>query len=159
MENKVRVFLVDNQVVFREGMHLVLDDEEGIEVVGEGTSAGEALAFLENKAVDVLVMSEDTADVARRIKFAFPAVRLIFVGNSHSGDRRAMVGDYSVFLSRDMDPRELVAAVRGAGSKYSDRRTGTDLSKGNVDISDAVQGTDSMREVLKEHFLSMVDAL
>ncbi len=117
MESKIRVFLADSQVLFREGMHFVLEgEEEGIQVVGEGTSAEEALAFLGNETVDVLILSEDMRDRARRIKFTFPAVRLIFVGNSYLDDWRAMVGaGDSIFLSRDMDPSELVAAVKKAG--------------------------------------------
>ncbi len=147
MQNKVRVFLADSQVVFREGMHFVLEGEEGIEVVGEGGSAEEALAFLSREAMDVLVLNEDMAEMARRIRLAFPAVRLIFVGNFHPSDAR--VGDgKSVFLSRDMDPRELAAAIRQAGGSNTQSRD-ADLGK----------GMDATMKALREHLLSLVESL
>ncbi len=147
METKIRVFLADSQVVFREGMHFVLEGEEGIEVVGEGGSAEEALAFLSREAMDVLVLNEDMAEMARRIRLAFPAVRLIFVGNFRPSDARVRDGK-SVFLSRDMDPRELVAAVRR--SMESD----TDSPKRGSD-----EGMDATVQALRQRFFSLVDSL
>jgi len=159
METKVRVFLADNQVLFREGMHFVLEGEEGIEVVGEGTSAEEARPFLEKETVDVLVLSDDMRDRARRIKFAFPAVRLIIVGNSYLGGRRAMVGD-SILLSRDMDPRELVAAVRKAGRNNTSSRV-PEPEEGNSDslVLEQGEGMDATMKALRKRFLSLVDSL
>jgi len=147
MKTKIRVFLADNQVLFREGMHFVLEGEEGIEVVGEGTSAEEALAFLERESVDVVVLNEDMRDMTRRIEFAFPLVRLIFVGNFPPSDER-VEGGKSVFLSRDMDPRELVAAIRQA--------EGSNTQSCDVDLG---EGMDTTIKALREHFLSLVEAL
>lgn len=147
MQNKVRVFLANSQVVFREGMHFILDCEEDIELVGEGTSADDALAFLGKEAVDVLVLSEDLRDAARRIEFAFPSVRVIFVGNFRPSDVQVGEGK-SVFLSRDMDPRELVAAIRQAGGSNTQSR---DAALG--------KGMDATMKALREHLLSLVESL
>ncbi len=147
MENKVKVFLADSQVLFREGMHFILEGEEGIEVVGEGVSAHEALAFLSREPVDVLVLNGDMADMARRTRFAFPSVRVIFVGNFRPSDVQVGEGK-SVFLSRDMDPRELVAAIRQAGGSNTQSRD-ADLGK----------GMDATMKALREHLFSLVESL
>jgi len=158
METKIKVFLADSQVVFREGMRSLLEGEEGIEVVGEGTSAREALGFLHNRAVDVLVMSADMADTSSQIKFAFPFVRLVFVGDSPSGDAAAQAG--AVFLNRrGMQPRELISAIREARGKHSETPTATTSPKANIDASDAAEGLDGIREALREHLLSLVETL
>lgn len=159
MENKIRVFLADSQVLFREGMHFVLDCEEDIEVVGEGTSAEEVLAFLEKETVDILVLSEDMSDTARRIEEGFPSMRLIFTGNFHPSDER-VGGGKSVFLSRDVDPGELVAEVRKAGRSNTNSRVlhpGEENSDSRV--SEQGEGMDATMKALRKRFLSLVDSL
>ncbi len=159
METKIKVFLADSQAVFREKMRFMLEGEEGIEVVGEGTSAREALGLLHNRAVDVLVISADMADTSSQIKFAFPFVRLVFVGDSPSGEALAAQAGAGFLNRRDMQPRELVSAVREAGGKRSETPTAAIPPKANVDTSDALDGLDGIREALREHFLSLVEAL
>ncbi len=159
METKIKIFLADSQVVFREGMRALLKGEEGIEIVGEGASAREALGFLHNRAVDVLVMSADMAHISSQIKFAFPFVRLVFVGESNSDEGLAAQAG-AVFLSRrSMQPRELVSAIRDASGKHSESRTAATPPKANVDTLRAAEGLDGIREALRGHLLSLVDAL
>ncbi len=158
METKIKVFLADSQAVFREKMHSVLEGEEGIEVVGEGASAREALGLLHNRAVDVLVISADMADTSSQIKFAFPFVRLVFVGDLHSGEALAAQAGV-IFLSRSMQPRELVSAIREAGGKHSETPTAATPPKANVDTLHAAEGLDGIREALRGHLLSLVEAL
>ena len=43
---KIKVFLSDAQVIFREGIHFTLSGEEDFEVTGESTSNDEALIDL-----------------------------------------------------------------------------------------------------------------
>ena len=45
---KVRVFLADWQVLFREGVHLALCAEESYEVIGEAATNEGALDFIKN---------------------------------------------------------------------------------------------------------------
>ncbi len=156
METKIKVFLADSQVVFRGGMRSLLEGEEGIEIVGEGASAREALGFLHNRAVDVLVMSADMADTASQIKFAFPFVRLVFVGDSHPGD--ALPAN-AVFLSRSAQPRELVSAIRGSAASTAKLETAAIPPKAAVATLHAAEGLDGIREALRGHLLSLVDAL
>ena len=44
---KVSVVLVDWQVLFREGIHFTLSEEEDMDVIGEVTDNEEALSFIE----------------------------------------------------------------------------------------------------------------
>ena len=146
MENKVRVFLADSQVIFREGMHFVLEGEEGIEVVGEGKSVEEAMAFLGRESVDILVLNEDMRDMAHRIEEVFPFVRLIFTGNFHASDEQVGEGK-PVFLSKDTNPGELVAAVRKVGS-------------GSFKPFVPVIGEIGQeKQLLREHLISLVESL
>jgi len=52
----IRVAVVDDHAVVREGIRRVLEGEPGVTVVGEGKNAEEALALVANEEPDVLVM-------------------------------------------------------------------------------------------------------
>jgi len=52
----IRVAVVDDHAVVREGIRRVLEGEPGVTVVGEGKNAEEALALVANEQPDVLVM-------------------------------------------------------------------------------------------------------
>jgi len=52
----IRVAVVDDHAVVREGIRRVLEGEPGVAVVGEGKNAEEALALVANEAPDVLVI-------------------------------------------------------------------------------------------------------
>ncbi|MFC1933210.1 response regulator transcription factor [Chloroflexota bacterium] len=71
--DKVRVFISDWQVLFREGIHFILFDERDFEVVGEATSNKEALEFIENDPPNIAIFNAGSAnpsgiDVTRHIK-------------------------------------------------------------------------------------------
>ena len=56
MSAAIRVLLVDDQPLIREGMRLIFELQEGIEVVGEASDGEAALEFLAKAAVDVVLM-------------------------------------------------------------------------------------------------------
>lgn len=57
----VRVLIIDDQALFRRGLHKLLEVENGVEVVGEATNGIEALGFLET-AEDHLIPHVALAD-------------------------------------------------------------------------------------------------
>ena len=55
MDKKVRVFLSDWQVLFREGIHFILSGQENFEVIGEATDNEEAYTTIQKNPPDVAV--------------------------------------------------------------------------------------------------------
>jgi DNA-binding NarL/FixJ family response regulator len=53
---KIRVMLVDDQVLLRLGLRTILETEDDITIVAEANSGDEALAILEGAAPDVILM-------------------------------------------------------------------------------------------------------
>lgn len=51
-----RVLLVDDQPLVRAGLQRILASEEDLDIVGEAGDGGEALAFLRDNSVDIVVM-------------------------------------------------------------------------------------------------------
>ncbi len=59
MAGKIRVFVVDDHALFREGLLRLLNTDETLDVVGSADSAEAALERLRNLEVDVLILDFD----------------------------------------------------------------------------------------------------
>jgi two-component system response regulator DegU len=53
---KISLIIVDDHPLFREGVRNILDDEDDLEVIGEGTSGDEALQLVRDKSPDVALI-------------------------------------------------------------------------------------------------------
>lgn len=56
MTAPIRLFLIDDHVLFREGLLRLLDGDPALKVVGSATTAAEALPLLDKTPVDVLLL-------------------------------------------------------------------------------------------------------
>ena len=116
---KVKVFLADWQVLFREGIHFTLSGEEDIEVIGETTDNEEALNFIEANLPRVAVLNTDRGkpsgiEVTRRIKQNLPSVAVILIMDSDNEEQLflAMKSGASACLTKEVDPEEIVKTIR-----------------------------------------------
>jgi len=141
---KVRVFLSDWQVLFREGIHFTLSGEEDFEVIGETTSSEEALDFIEKNPPGVAIFNADLGkpsgiDITRRIKQNLPSVIIILVMDSENDEQlfSAMKSGASACLSKDIDPNDLVDTIRK-------------VAKGDYPISEALLRPEIASRVVDE---------
>ena len=82
MADPVRVFLVDDHAMVREGLRAFLELQQDIEVVGEASGGAEAVRKVPKAHPDVvlmdLVMPEgDGITAIRQLKVAFPEARVL----------------------------------------------------------------------------------
>jgi len=117
--SKISVFLADWQVLFREGVHFTLSGEEDFEVIGEGTTAEEVLAFIETNLPEVAVLNINHgklsgAEATRRIKKNLPSVSVILTMDNDNEEKlfSAIKSGASACLSKDTDPEDLVNIIR-----------------------------------------------
>lgn len=116
---KIKVFLSDPQVIFREGMHFTLSAEEELEVTGETTNNEEALAFIEADPPNIAILNIkngklDGPTVTRRIKRNFPPVSVILVTDKEEEEALflAVKCGASAYITKDIDPEYLLDLVR-----------------------------------------------
>ncbi|WP_369047479.1 response regulator [Sinomonas sp. P10A9] len=115
----LRLLLVDDQPLLRMGFRLVLESEDGIEVVGEAGNGEEAVRLTRSLAPDVVLMDVrmpvmDGIEATRRIAAEHSAARIIIL-TTFDLDEYAFAGlqaGASAFLLKDVVPAELVQAVR-----------------------------------------------
>ena len=116
---KIKVFLSDPQVLFREGIHFTLSGEEDFEVIGETTNNEEAFASIEANppSIAILNMKGDKFDgpaATRRIKRNLPSVSVILVTDGSDDEQlfAAIKSGTSAYLTKDTDPEYLLDVIR-----------------------------------------------
>jgi DNA-binding NarL/FixJ family response regulator len=118
---KIRVFLSDPQVLFREGIHFILSGEDDFEVTGETTSNEEAYTLIEANPPMVTILSlqdaaADGCEIARRIKRSLPSVSIILTMEKKEEEKlyQAVKSGASACLTKDTDPDSLLDIIRAA---------------------------------------------
>jgi NarL family two-component system response regulator LiaR len=117
----IRVLVVDDHAVVREGLRTFLALQEGIEVVGEATDGEEGIRQAERLRPDVILMDLvmprlDGVGAMRELRRRLPASRVIVL-TSFADDERllpAIQAGAAGYLLKDVEPRELARAVRAA---------------------------------------------
>jgi two-component system, NarL family, response regulator LiaR len=117
----IRVLLVDDHPVVRQGLRALLSTHEGIEVVGEADDGEAAVAAADRLSPDVVLMDVvmpglDGVEALRRIGERRPQTRVVML-TSYADERRAMEAvdaGASGFLLKDASPRDVAAAIRAA---------------------------------------------
>jgi DNA-binding NarL/FixJ family response regulator len=119
----VSVLLVDDQPLLRKGFRMVLEEEQGIEVVGEGSDGAAAVDLVGRLHPDVVVMDVrmpgmDGIEATRLIVAAEPRSRILILTTFDLDEYvfSALRFGASGFLLKDVPPAELVRAIHAVAS-------------------------------------------
>ncbi len=123
----VRVLLADDQRVVREGLTLILDLLEGVEVLGAAIDGEQAVEMAEHLAPDVVLMDLrmprcDGIEATRRLTAGHPAVKVIAL--TTYADDESVLGALRAgargYLTKDASAEQISAAIkRVAGGEAS----------------------------------------
>jgi DNA-binding NarL/FixJ family response regulator len=79
--NKLRVVIVDDHVLFRDGLATILNAEADIEVVGQGGSADEAIRLARELLPEIILLDLDMPggglQAARVIGDECPVIKMV----------------------------------------------------------------------------------
>jgi NarL family two-component system response regulator LiaR len=117
----IRVLIVDDHAVVREGLRAFLDLQDGIAVVGEAADGNEAIEAAARLRPDVilmdLVMPElDGVAAMRLARERIPETRVIVLTSFLEDDKLlpALRSGAAGYLLKNADPPEVARAVRAA---------------------------------------------
>ena len=115
----IRVLVVDDHAVVRQGLRTFLELQDDIEVVGEAADGEQALASAAALEPDVVLMDLvmprlDGVSALQRLRERAPATRVIVLTSFLDDDKvlPAVRAGAAGYLLKDVQPAELVRAIR-----------------------------------------------
>ena len=120
---RIRVLIVDDHPLFRDGMHGLLDSVPDTEVVGEATSGEEAIALAENVQPDVILMDIKMPGInglqaMREILQTSPHIRVLIVSMLEDDDSvfAAMRAGARGYVPKGANQAEMLRAIRAVAN-------------------------------------------
>ena len=119
MTKPTKIILVDDHNIVRQGIKLILESEEGFEVVGVASDANEAVAITSELRPDVVVMdihlaATDGIEASRRILAAYPATKIVVLSAETAPEtvNRALQSGVSGYVLKEEAGEELIRAIQ-----------------------------------------------
>ena len=116
---RIRVLLVEDHEVVRIGLRSVLEDTQGIQVVGDATTVEESVAMAPNMNCDVILMDLRLPDgsgveACREILSQCPQTRVIFLTSYEDEDSivAAVMAGASGYLLKEIESERLIEAIK-----------------------------------------------
>ena len=133
---KTRILLVDDHALVRLGLITLLNDQPDMEVVGEASTAAEAVAFTEKLKPDVILMDirlpgEGGIEATRQVTARFPDSKVVIL-TSFADDElilQAINAGAMGYVLKQVGNDELLRAIQAAarGEAVLDSSTTTRL--------------------------------
>ena len=123
----IRILLADDHQILLDGIQAILDDDPELSVVGTASNGLEALSFLENNKVDVLLLDlqmpkMDGMETIEQVHKLYPEVKILML-SMHKEEayiRRSIENGANGYLVKDTDSEHFLIAIRTvfSGQKY-----------------------------------------
>jgi RNA polymerase sigma factor (sigma-70 family) len=113
------ILIVDDHVVFREGLRALLDLEPDFHVIGEASQGSEAIQFLTTSTADVILLDlhlpdGNGADFCRQILSVLPSVRVLIL-SAYDDDQEitaALVAGAAGYILKTVGAGRLAENIR-----------------------------------------------
>ena len=124
---RIKILLVDDHAVIRDGLRMIIGSETDMVVVGEAPDGRDALALLEELDPDVIVMDIampklNGIEATRLIRQRAPAVKVVILSMHHTQEHlfQALRAGAQGYLLKESAGNEVVTAIRcvSTGKNY-----------------------------------------
>lgn len=117
--SRIRLIVVDDHILFREGLVAIVRSEPDIEVVGQAGSVQDVVELVDSLQPDIVLMDfklpDGTGvDATRIILDKDPDCKIVFLTMSEEDENlfAAIRGGAKGYLLKNMQPTKLVATIR-----------------------------------------------
>lgn len=139
-KQQIRVFIVDDHAIMREGISAVVNAQPDMTVVGDANDGKQAIELFRQFLPDVSLIDWNLPvisgeGVLAQLSAEFPKARFIVITALNDGEsiRRAFSRGAQAFLHKDVLRRELLPAIRAVheGKKYITKDIAGQLKEGD----------------------------
>jgi two-component system NarL family response regulator len=164
-DNKIRIMVIDDQAVVRQGFVSLINTVADMEVIAQGTNGQEAIELFRQHQPDITLMDLRMpiiggVDAISRIRQEFPTARIIVL-TTYDGDEdiyRSLQAGAQGYLLKDMFFEELEQAIRRvhAGSRLipgpvaerlAERMSGSNLTGRELEVLEEIVRGRSNKEI------------
>ena len=143
----IRILLVDDHPVVRDGLRHMLEPEEDLQIVGEAANAEEALAQAEQLSPEIVLMDikmpgVDGIELTRRMKEKQPSCNIIMLTLYDDYLTQAIEAGAVGYLLKDVKRDELIRAIQAVHQG----RSPLGLSLGREDFAELATLAKSQRQ-------------
>ncbi|MFC1918646.1 response regulator [Chloroflexota bacterium] len=173
----IRILLVDDHQVVREGLRRMLELEPDFQIVGEVANSNEVLAYVESLSPQVILMDIKMPglsgiELTLQIKEKYPSCNIIILTLYDEYLTQAITAGATGYLLKDIKREELVKAIRATREGRSplnlsvsqdqlaeltapaEERQHTYLSKRELTALRLISEGETTREIANQLFLS-----
>ncbi len=141
---KVKIILVDDHQMFRDGVKAVLTDEENIKVIGEVGHGQDLFNLLDSLTPDLIITDISMPDISgievtKFVRKTFPEINILIL-SMHSNEEfitKAIKAGANGYLPKDTSMNELLEAINTIykGDNYFNKSISDTILKGMVNKS------------------------
>ncbi|TMM00728.1 MAG: response regulator transcription factor [Actinobacteria bacterium] len=164
-QRRLRVLVVDDHDVVQWGFRVLLGEQPWVERCLAARTGAEALELVGQfrphvALVDLFLSGESGADVSMGIRSASPSTRVLLIsGAGRMSPAAARAAGASGFVSKDLEAREVAAAVRMVGMGMTMFAPKSDqpaplLSEREREVLDLIAAGSTNREIAERLYLS-----
>jgi DNA-binding NarL/FixJ family response regulator len=164
-QRRLRVLVVDDHDVVQWGFRVLLGEQPWVERCLAARTGAEALELVRRfrphvALVDLFLSGESGADVSMAIRSASPSTRVLLIsGAGRMSPAAARAAGASGFVSKDLEARDVAAAVRMVGMGMTMFAPKSDqpaplLSEREREVLDLIAAGSTNREIAQRLYLS-----
>lgn len=114
----VRILLVEDQAIVRNGLKMILEQDEALSVVAEASNGIEALTLLEQQSIDLVLLDirmpeMNGIEATKHIRSRFPTMKILILTTFDDEEYayQTLKDGANGFLVKSSEPKKLIASI------------------------------------------------